>query len=72
MVLQDVFLFSDSIFNNITLRDPKISREKVIEAAKKVGEGYNIIAFPEGTRSRDGKLKPFKNVMLCGMWFGMI
>jgi subfamily B ATP-binding cassette protein MsbA len=46
MVLQDVFLFSDSIFNNITLRDPKISREKVIEAAKKVGVHDFIMRLP--------------------------
>src|SRR5690554_6795019 len=36
-VLQDVFLFSDTIYNNITLNNPNISEEKVIEAAKKVG-----------------------------------
>src|SRR5690606_3760819 len=33
-VLQDVFLFADSIFNNITLYNPDISKEEVIEAAK--------------------------------------
>lgn len=37
VVLQDVFLFSDSIHNNITLNNPKITREQVIEAAKAVG-----------------------------------
>ncbi|MES1225370.1 MAG: ABC transporter ATP-binding protein, partial [Bacteroidota bacterium] len=34
VVLQDVFLFSGSVMDNITLRNPEISREKVIEAAK--------------------------------------
>lgn len=37
IVLQDVFLFSDTIHNNITLGDPNISREQVIEGAKAVG-----------------------------------
>jgi ATP-binding cassette, subfamily B, multidrug efflux pump len=37
VVLQDVFLFSDTIHNNITLGDPAISREQVIIAAKAVG-----------------------------------
>jgi ATP-binding cassette subfamily B protein len=37
IVLQDVFLFSDTIHNNITLGDPSISREQVVEAAKSVG-----------------------------------
>jgi len=46
MVSQDVFLFSDSILNNITLRDPSISREKVIEAAKKVGVHNFIMKLP--------------------------
>lgn len=48
LVLQDVFLFSDSIYNNITLRDPSISREKVIEAAKKVGVHDFIESLPKG------------------------
>ena len=37
IVLQDVFLFSDTIHNNITLGDTSISREQVIAAAKAVG-----------------------------------
>ena len=36
-VLQDVFLFSDSIANNINLNNPKISREQIIKAAEDVG-----------------------------------
>lgn len=36
IVLQDVFLFSDTIHNNITLGDESISREQIIEAAKAV------------------------------------
>lgn len=48
IVLQDVFLFSDTIYNNITLRDPSISREQVIEAAKAVGAHYFIDRLPAG------------------------
>lgn len=41
-VLQDVFLFSDSILNNINLNNPSIPKERIIDAAKKVG-AYNFI-----------------------------
>ena len=37
VVLQDVFLFADSLYNNITLYNPDISLDDVIEAAKKIG-----------------------------------
>ncbi|MNK23619.1 putative ABC transporter ATP-binding protein [compost metagenome] len=47
-VLQDVFLFSDSVINNITLGDPEISREQVIEAAKEVGAHDFIMRLPGG------------------------
>src|SRR5690606_27153275 len=36
-VLQDVFLFSDTIYNNIILENPNIQKEQVVEATKKVG-----------------------------------
>lgn len=36
-VLQDVFLFSDTIHNNITLGNPAIGREEVIQAAQQIG-----------------------------------
>lgn len=48
VVLQDVFLFSDSIYNNITLKNPDISREKVIEAAELVGAKKFIERLPGG------------------------
>ncbi len=46
VVLQDVFLFSDTILNNITLNSSEISREKVIEASKKVGAHDFISKLP--------------------------
>ena len=48
VVLQDVFLFADSILNNITLNDTAISEEEVIEAAKKIGVHKFISALPGG------------------------
>lgn len=47
-VLQDVFLFSDTILNNITLYNPDITKEEVIEAAKKVGAYDFIMRLPGG------------------------
>jgi ABC-type multidrug transport system fused ATPase/permease subunit len=48
IVLQDVFLFADTIFNNITLNDQAISREKVIAAAEEIGVHDFIMSLPEG------------------------
>ena len=48
IVLQDVFLFSDSILNNITLHNEAISREDVIAAAQKIGVHDFIMTLPEG------------------------
>jgi ATP-binding cassette subfamily B protein len=47
VVLQDVFLFSDTIHNNITLGDPLISRDQVILAAKAVGAHEFIMRLPD-------------------------
>ncbi|WKW45594.1 ABC transporter ATP-binding protein [Myroides sp. JBRI-B21084] len=48
VVLQDVFLFSDSILNNIILDNPNISKEDVIAAAKKIGINDFIEKLPGG------------------------
>ncbi len=48
IVLQDVFLFSGSVFENITLRDENISRESVINAAKMIGAHEFIQKLPGG------------------------
>ncbi len=48
MVLQDVFLFTGTVLDNITLRDPGISREAVIEAAKLIGAHDFIDQLPGG------------------------
>ena len=48
VVLQDVFLFSGSVLDNITLRNTAISKEKVIEAAKLIGMHDFIMQLPGG------------------------
>lgn len=48
VVLQDVFLFSGTIEYNITLGNPNISREKVLEAAELVGALPFIERLPNG------------------------
>ncbi|TAH27272.1 MAG: ABC transporter ATP-binding protein [Cytophagales bacterium] len=48
VVLQDVFLFSDTIFNNITLYHPEISESKVWETAELVGARAFIERLPGG------------------------
>lgn len=48
VVLQDVFLFSGSIHDNVTLRNDAISREAVIRAAKLIGMHDFIMQLPGG------------------------
>lgn len=48
VVLQDVFLFSGSVMDNITLRNPDIPKEKVIEAAKLIDMHDFIMQLPGG------------------------
>ena len=48
IVLQDVFLFSDSILNNITLKNSLITESQVIHAAKKIGIHDFIMTLPGG------------------------
>ncbi|MES2410242.1 MAG: ABC transporter ATP-binding protein [Bacteroidota bacterium] len=48
IVLQDVFLFADTIHNNITLNNPNISREDVVNAAKEIGVHKFIKSLPGG------------------------
>ena len=48
VVLQDVFLFSGSVYDNITLRNPSIRNEQVQEAAKMIGMHDFIMQLPGG------------------------
>jgi ATP-binding cassette subfamily B protein len=48
VVLQDVFLFSGSITDNITLHDPSIKKEQVVEAARLIGMHEFIMRLPGG------------------------
>jgi ATP-binding cassette subfamily B multidrug efflux pump len=48
VVLQDVFLFSGSVIDNITLRNPGIPRESVMEAAKLIDVHDFIMSLPGG------------------------
>lgn len=46
VVLQDVFLFADTVLNNITLQDTSITRETVEKAAKQIGVHDFIMSLP--------------------------
>lgn len=48
VVLQDVFLFADTIFNNITLKNPNITEAQVQQAAKDIGIHDFIMSLPNG------------------------
>ena len=48
VVLQDVFLFSGSIYDNVTLRNPEIRREDVVRAAQMIGMHDFIMRLPGG------------------------
>lgn len=48
VVLQDVFLFADTILNNITLNNPEITEDQVRQAAKDIGIDDFIISLPHG------------------------
>jgi ATP-binding cassette subfamily B multidrug efflux pump len=69
VVMQDVFLFSDTVHNNITLSDPSISRDEVIAAAKEVGAHDFIMRLPEGydteVRERGGILSVGQRQLLA-------
>ena len=55
IVLQDVFLFSDTVEQNITLGDDSITREEVITAAKAVGAHDFIMKLPQGYDTQVGE-----------------
>lgn len=64
MVLQDVFLFTGTVMENIALRNDAISHEKVIEASKKIGahpffenlpNGYDFIVTERGNNLSMGQ-----------------
>ncbi len=48
IVLQDVFLFYGTIYENITLKDPNITEEEVLEAAKVIGAHEYIMELRDG------------------------
>lgn len=48
VVLQDVFLFADTILSNITLNHPEITEEQVYQAAKDIGIHEFIMSLPNG------------------------
>lgn len=55
IVLQDVFLFSGTIFTNITLGDTQFTKEDVVSAAKAVGAHEFIMNLPENYQHEIGE-----------------
>src|SRR5690606_3132336 len=54
-VPQDIFLFSDTIYNNIGFGLNNVEEEKVIQAARDADVYENILSFPEGLNTRVGE-----------------
>jgi len=54
-VPQDVFLFSDSIFNNIAFGLPQYNPDAIIQAAKDADLFDNVERFPEGFGTKIGE-----------------
>jgi ATP-binding cassette, subfamily B, multidrug efflux pump len=54
-VPQDVFLFSDTIFNNIAFGLKSVSEEKVVQASKDADLYKNVMEFPQGFNTRVGE-----------------
>lgn len=48
VVLQDVYLFNDTVMNNITLNNPEIKFKDVVEATKQIGLYEYILSLPGG------------------------
>ena len=75
VVLQDVFLFSGSVYDNITLRNTSISKEQVYEAAKMIGMHDFIMQLPGGydyqVMERGGYLK-FRSKTITQFYQGII
>ena len=69
VVLQDVFLFSDSIYNNVTLYDPFITLDQVKKAAEQVGASTFIEKLPGqydfNVRERGGMLSVGQRQLLA-------
>jgi ATP-binding cassette subfamily B protein len=55
VVPQDVFLFSDTIFNNIGFGLKSMDEEKIIQAAKDADVYENIVSFPQSFNTRVGE-----------------
>ncbi|HVO66094.1 MAG TPA: lysophospholipid acyltransferase family protein [Syntrophales bacterium] len=65
--LFNVPLFGKAMRNAGYIEIDRQNRERAMQsldqAARKIREGKSVMSFPEGTRSRNGKIKPFKQGM---------
>lgn len=65
--LFNIPIFGKAMCNAGYIEIDRQNRERALmsldEAARKIREGKSVMSFPEGTRSRDGKIKPFKRGM---------